>query len=71
MSKKQSHKTHSSPSRRARRPGSKRQLSVRGVLRNEPNFEMIAGTVEALTIAHAEKAAQDAYRVKRGQGGRP
>jgi len=69
MPKSHSHRTHSS-SRRPQGRTSKRQLSVRGVLRKEPNLEKIAGTVEALAIAHAEKAAQDAYRAKRAKGGR-
>ncbi len=69
MPKKQPHRTNSSSGRPQRR-APKRQLSVRGVLRKEPDLEKIAGTVEALAIAHAEKAAQDAYRAKGKQGDR-
>ena len=51
---------------RATRRRSPRQLSVRGVLRREPNLQKIAGTMAALAIAEAEKAAQDQDQ-KRGR----
>ena len=70
MSKNQSPRTHSSSSRRPQRRVSKRQLSVRGVLRKEPNFEKIAGTIEALAIAEAEKAAQDLHRKQQSERNR-
>lgn len=46
---------------------SHRQLSVRGVLRREPNLQKIAGTMAALAIAEAEKAAQEENQKKRGR----
>ncbi len=70
MSKNQSPRTHSSSSRRPQRRPSQRRLSVRGVLRKEPNLEKIAGTIEALAIAQAEKAAQDAHRKQEPEGDR-
>jgi hypothetical protein len=60
MPKNTSHKGRV-PRRRAHR-----QLSVRGVLRREPNLQKIAGTMAALAIAEAEKAAQDQDQ-KRGR----
>jgi len=42
-------------------------LSVRGVLRREPNLQKIAGTMAALAIAEAEKAAQEENQKKRGR----
>lgn len=39
---------------------SSRRLSVRGVLRKNPDLDKIAGTLEALALAQAEKDAADA-----------
>lgn len=52
---------------RGARRRSHRQLSVRGVLRREPNLQKIAGTMAALAIAEAEKAAQEENPKKRGR----
>lgn len=41
-----------------------RRLSVRGVLRKTPDLDKIAGTLEALAIAQAEKDAADSAREK-------
>jgi len=51
----------------AARRRSHRQLSVRAVLRREPNLQKIAGTMAALAIAEAEKAAQEENQKKRGR----
>lgn len=60
-------KNTSQRARAARRP-SHRQLSVRGILRGEPNLQKIAGTMAALAIAEAEKSAQDQdAKKKRGR----
>lgn len=55
-----------SPRSRPVRRTSPRRLSVRGVLRSEPNLQKIANTMAALAIAEAEKAAQDQTARKRG-----
>ncbi|WP_146082099.1 hypothetical protein [Rathayibacter sp. AY1A3] len=52
---------------RATRRRSLRHLSVRGVLRREPNLQKIAGTMAALALADAERAAQIEDQQKRGQ----
>ena len=58
---------NSSHKGRAPRRRSHRQLSVRGVLRREPNLQKIAGTMAARAIAEAEKAAQEENQKKRGR----
>jgi hypothetical protein len=59
---------NTSPRARAVRRPSHRQLSVRGILRAQPNLQKIAGTMAALAIAEAEKAAQDQdAKKKRGR----
>lgn len=59
-------KNKPSKGRASRRP-SHRQLSVRGVLRREPNLQKIASTMAALALAEAERAAQDQDEQKRGR----
>ena len=44
---------------------SSRRLSVRGVLRKTPDLAKIAGTLEALALAQAEKDAEAASKKER------
>ena len=48
------------PKNKKTRRVSKRRLSVRAELRQEPDLQKIAGTVIALAMAQAEKEAQAA-----------
>lgn len=58
MPKKKPSKAH--PSR------SPRHLSVRSVMRREPDLEKIAGTLAALAIAQAEKEAAAQHEARHG-----
>lgn len=60
-------KNQSQRARRVARRSSPRRLSVRGILRREPDLEKLAGSMAALAIASAEKAAADQHQRKEKQ----
>ena len=58
-------KNNSSRKRASRRAS--RHLSVRGVLRRDPNLEKVARSMAALALAQAEKAAEESHRTPGSQ----